>query len=181
MLLLKPMYQKISKTCKVRQPPSCLQCSNRCKQTHQQESVAPTNRHHASSDINPQHDALILDISFLQVPIYLITTLQSPPSTWPSPQYPHEHDLPAVLAMPPPAPPHQLLLRLGNYWGSFSLIWKLLTSHLLTSQHQHLRHASQSSLDESSQKLAPRATEPRRPPYRNPSHPTKVDFTRDWD
>merc|ERR1719239_1195881 len=37
-------------------------------------------------------------------------------------QYPHEHDLPAVLAMPPPAPPHQLLLR----------------------------HASQSSLDESS-------------------------------
>merc|ERR1719305_1713774 len=61
-------------------------------------------------------------------------------------QYPHEHDLPAVLAMPPPAPPHQLLLR----------------------------HASQSSLDESSQKLAPRATEPRRPPYRNPSHPTKV-------
>ena len=27
------------------------------------------------------------------------------------PQYPHEHDLPAVLQMPPPAPPHQLLLR----------------------------------------------------------------------
>ena len=37
------------------------------------------------------------------------------------------------------------------------------------------RHASQSSLDESSQKLAPRAAEPRRPPYRNPSHPTKVN------
>jgi len=61
-------------------------------------------------------------------------------------QYPHEHDLPAVLVMPPPAPPQQLLLR----------------------------HASQSSLDESSQKLLPRAQEPRRPPYRNPNHPTKV-------
>jgi len=38
-----------------------------------------------------------------------------------------------------------------------------------------LRHASQSSLDESSQKLAGRqGGEPRRPPYRNPAHPGKV-------
>jgi len=61
-------------------------------------------------------------------------------------QFAHDHDLPAVLVMPPPAPPHQLLLR----------------------------HASQSSLDESSQKFGSKATEPRRPPYRNQNHPGKV-------
>ena len=38
------------------------------------------------------------------------------------PQYPHEHDLPAVLAMPPPAPPHQLLLRLVGLEGSIALL-----------------------------------------------------------
>ena len=83
-------------------------------------------------------------------------------------QYPHEHDLPAVLAMPPPAPPHQLLLR----WFK-----RKFPSFLLSKKYSCIfRHASQSSLDESSQKLVPRAAEPRRPPYRNPSHPTKVQF-----
>ena len=49
--------------------------------------------------------------------------------------------------MPPPPPPQQLLLR----------------------------HASQSSLDESSQKLVGKSgLEPRRPPYRNTNHPSKV-------
>merc|ERR1719348_2743674 len=55
---------------------------------------------------------------------------------------------PAVLAAPqPPLPPQGQLL---------------------------LRHASQSSLDESSQKFGNKAAEPKRPPYRNVSHPVKV-------
>ena len=37
-----------------------------------------------------------------------------------------------------------------------------------------LRHASQSSLDESSQKFGHKLGEHRRPPYRNPGHPGKV-------
>ena len=37
-----------------------------------------------------------------------------------------------------------------------------------------LRHASQSSLDESSQKFGSKAGDHKRPPYRNQSHPAKV-------
>lgn len=37
-----------------------------------------------------------------------------------------------------------------------------------------LRHASQSSLDESSQKIGGKANEPKRPPYRNTAHPQKL-------
>ena len=60
------------------------------------------------------------------------------------PQYPHEHDLPAVLAMPPPAPPHQLLLRLVGLEGSIALLqydgivawkFKIITFNVITHVH----------------------------------------------